>query len=333
MSNKVMIIAEGGVNHNGSITLAKKLVSNAKKSGADYIKFQYYITENIVLKNSKLAKYQKKNSTNKSSQYDLLKKLELSKEDIYELYKFAKKIKQKIFFSVFDIESFNFINGFNFDYIKIPSGEIDNYPLLDSISRFKNKIILSTGMSNLIEIKSAIKILTKNVISKKNINILHCNTEYPSPINDINMNAMVTLRKKFKINVGYSDHSESLEVPIIATSLGAKIIEKHFTLNKKLSGPDHRASLNPQQFKKMVSNIRNTEIILGSFTKKLSISEKNNIKVVRKSIVANQNIKKGEIFSIKNLTIKRPAGGIPSSLFYKMIGKKSKKNYKKDQQI
>ena len=333
MNNKVLIIAEGGVNHNGNISLAKKLISRAKNCGADYIKFQYYITENIILKKSKLANYQIKNSINKSNQYDLLKKLELNQDQVYELVKFAKKINQKIFFSVFDNESFNFIHTFKFDYIKIPSGEIDNYSLLNSISKTKNKIILSTGMSNLYEIKQALKILTKNTIPKKNINILHCNTEYPSPIKDINMNSMITLKEKLRVNIGYSDHSNSSEVPITATSLGAKFIEKHFTLNRKLSGPDHNSSFIPQEFKKMVNNIRNTEIILGSFTKKLSSSEKNNIKVVRKSIVASQNIKKSDVFSEKNITIKRPGTGIPSSLFYKMIGRKSKKNYKKNQQI
>ncbi len=333
MKNKLLIIAEGGVNHNGNLSLAKKMISSSKQCGADYIKFQYYITENLILKKSKLANYQKKNSIKKTNQYDLLKKLELKQDQVYELVKFANKIKQKIFFSIFDEESFNFINSFNFDYIKIPSGEIDNYPLLNAISKKKNKIILSTGMSNLNEIKKALKILKSNIIPKEYINILHCNTEYPSPIIDINMNSMNTLRKKLNVNVGYSDHSNSSEVPIVATSLGAKFIEKHFTLNRKLSGPDHKSSLIPKEFKSMVKKIRNTEIILGSSEKKLSSSESNNIRIVRKSIVASTEIKKGEILNEKNISIKRPGTGIPASSFYKVLGRKSKKNYKKNQQI
>lgn len=335
MNNKVIIIAEAGVNHNGKILNAIKLIDQSKKIGADYIKFQYFKADKIVIKKSKLAKYQKKNINNKlNDQYNLLKKLEFTDDQVIKIVKYANSIKQKIFFSVFDKDDLAFISQFNFDYIKIPSGEINNYPLLLKIAKLNKKIILSTGMSDLKDISFALNTMLKAGLAKKNINLLHCNTEYPTPLIDINMRAMITIQKKFKINnIGYSDHSNNYEIPIVATALGAKIIEKHFTLSNKLNGPDHKASLNPLNFEKMVSNIRNTEIALGSIIKKVSFSEQKNIDIVRKSIVAIKDINKGDKFTENNLSVKRPGGGISPVNYFKLIGKISKKNYKKDQQI
>lgn len=334
MKNNVKIIAEAGVNHNGSIKIAKKLIDEAKLANADFIKFQYYTTNNIVIKTSKLASYQKKNvNKNILTQYNLLKKYEFNKNQIKELIKYAKFKKINIFFSIFDLESLNFLKKLNIKFIKIPSGEIDNAPLLEAIGSLKKQIIMSTGMSELAEIKYALKILITSGTPKKNITVLHCNTEYPSPINDINMKAMVNIKKKLGVDIGYSDHSNSIEVPIVAVALGAKVIEKHFTLNKKLSGPDHKASLSPKELKSMILNIKNTEKILGSELKKITKSEMKNKSVVRKSIVALQNIKKGEKFTKKNLTLKRPGTGISPKEYYKLIGKISKKNFYVNEQI
>tara|TARA_B100001964_G_scaffold18338_2_gene18803 strand:- start:6887 stop:7678 length:792 start_codon:yes stop_codon:yes gene_type:complete len=262
-----------------------------------------------------------------------LKKLELSESKISELINYANKKKIKIFFSVFDIESINFIKSFKINLFKIPSGEINNLPYLTAMGKLKSKLILSTGMANIEEIDLAIKTLIKSGTPKKNIIVMHCNTEYPSPIEDINMRSMLTIKNKFKVEIGYSDHSNSDEVPIVAVSLGAKVIEKHFTISKKLNGPDHKTSLDPKQFKKMAQNIRNTESILGSYLKKPSKSELKNIKIVRKSIVALKDIKKGEVFSSSNLTVKRPGTGISPIYWDRYIGKVSRKNFKKDSLI
>ncbi|MBO06647.1 MAG: N-acetylneuraminate synthase [Parcubacteria group bacterium] len=333
-NNKTIIIAEAGVNHNGKLSLAKKLVDEVKNVGADFIKFQFFKTENIILKKTKLTQYQKKNiSNNNIDQYKLLKKLELSESKISELINYANKKKIKIFFSVFDIESINFIKSFKINLFKIPSGEINNLPYLTAMGKLKSKLILSTGMANIEEIDLAIKTLIKSGTPKKNIIVMHCNTEYPSPIEDINMRSMLTIKNKFKVEIGYSDHSNSDEVPIVAVSLGAKVIEKHFTISKKLNGPDHKTSLDPKQFKKMAQNIRNTESILGSYLKKPSKSELKNIKIVRKSIVALKDIKKGEVFSSSNLTVKRPGTGISPIYWDRYIGKVSRKNFKKDSLI
>ena len=332
--NKIFIIAEAGVNHNGKLSLAKKLIDEVKNVGADFIKFQCFKTENIILKKTKLAPYQKKNQSNDNNdQYKLLKKLELNESRITELINYANNKKIKIFFSVFDIESINFIKNFKINLFKIPSGEINNLPYLKAIGKLKSQLILSTGMANIEEIEFAIKTLIKSGTPKKNIIAMHCNTEYPSPIEDINLRSMLTIKNKFNVEIGYSDHSNSYEVPIVAASLGAKIIEKHFTISKKLKGPDHKSSLDPKQFKKMVQNIRNTESILGSYVKKPSKSELKNIKIVRKSIVALENIFEGEKFKKKNLAIKRPGKGISPVLFYKILGKTSKRNYKKNELI
>lgn len=332
--NKVKIIAEIGPNHNGKIALAKKLICRAKIAGADYVKFQTYKTEDIILKNAIKAEYQIKNTKIKNeTQFNMLKKLELSFDDFKKLYKFSKLKKIKFISTAFDIKSLDFINTLNPDFLKIPSGEITNYPLLKEIAKKKKKILLSTGMSNIGEIKKAIKILTKNGLTKKKITILQCNTEYPTPFEDVNLNVLETFKKNFKTDVGYSDHTLGIEASLAAVAYGAKIIEKHFTLDKNLNGPDHKASLDPKNFKIMVECIRNIEKAMGSRIKKPTLSEIKNIKIARKSIVAITAIKRGEVFSKKNIGTKRPGHGISPMNWPRIIGKKSLKNYNKDDLI
>ncbi len=331
---KTIIIAEAGVNHNGSYRIAKKMIEVAKNSGADFIKFQSFKAKNIVTKDSDMAKYQIKNlKTNKISQYQMLKKLEIDKKFHIKLINFCNKLKIKFLSTPFDIESIEMLNKFNLQYLKIPSGEITNLPYLQKIGSLNKKLFFSTGMSNLKEIKSALNILIKSGTKKNNIYVMHCNTAYPTPYKDINLNAMITIREKLKINVGYSDHSLGDEVSLSAVALGAKVIEKHFTLNRNLIGPDHIASLEPNELKSMIRKIRNIEVSLGSKTKKITNSEVVNKNIARKSIVALKNIKKGEAFSEVNITVKRPGYGISPMKWNKIIGKKSKKNFKIDDLI
>ncbi len=325
--SKVFIVAEAGVNHNGDLKKAKELVKVAKKVGADAVKFQYYKTENLALKKAPKTNYQRKNEKKFKNQFDMLKKYELSKDHLVFLKKIAKKLKIELFVSVFNHDDFKEIKKLNFPIIKIPSGEINNVPLLKYIGKANKKTILSTGMSHMQEIKKTIDLLKKNGLKKEKLTVLHCNSAYPTPINNINLNAIKTIKKEIKISVGYSDHTETELTSLAAVSLGAKVIEKHLTLNKKLDGPDHRTSFNPMEFKKMVEKIRVTEKILGSSFKFVSNSEAKNKKLVRKSIVAKKRIKKGEIFSEKNLTLLRPAGGKNPYLWDQLIGKKSKRNY------
>ena len=329
MKNKIIIIAEAGGNHNGSIKNAYKLVDIAKKAGADYVKFQTFKAETLVSKNAPKAKYQKKN-VKKISHFELIKKLEMSYEMHVKLIKYCKKKKIKFLSSPFCIDSFDLLRKFNLDFIKIPSGEITNLPLLRHIKKFKNNIILSTGMSNTNEIKRAVKIL-KN--KNRKLILLHCNTEYPSPVQDLNLNAMLTLKKQFNLDVGYSDHSLGINVPIIATSLGAKVIEKHFTISKRMVGPDHLASLNPKELISMVKAIRSTEIILGKKNKIVSNSEKKNISIARKSLFASRDIKKGEKFSLNNLACLRPGFGISPMDIDKVCKLKAKQFFLKGQMI
>tara|TARA_Y100000590_G_C15694639_1_gene1004664 strand:+ start:418 stop:1413 length:996 start_codon:yes stop_codon:yes gene_type:complete len=327
---KTQIILEAGVNHNGDLDKAKKMIDIASKAGADFIKFQTFEAKNLLTRKAPKAFYQKKNTKKKESQYKMLKKFELSEKDHIELIKHCKRKKINFLSSPFSIESFDLLKKLRLKIIKIPSGEINNLPYLKYIGKFKKKIILSTGMSYLSEVKDAIKILVKSGTPKKNITVLHCNTEYPSPLQDINLKAMNTIREKLGVKVGYSDHTIGDTTSIAATSLGASIIEKHFTLNKNFSGPDHKSSLLPSEVFKMVEKIRATEKILGSNVKKPSFSESKNRKIVRKSIIANRFIKCGEKFTEKNLTTKRPGYKISPMNWNKIIGKKSKKNYKKD---
>lgn len=324
-NNKVYIIAEAGVNHNGKLVLAKQLIRQAKLIGADAIKFQSYITENLVTKSSVSAPYQNKTQT---SQYKLLKKYELSQKKQIKLFNYCKLIKIDFLSSAFDSKSLNFLKTLSLKYYKIPSGEINNYPLLKQFGEIKKKIILSTGMASYQEIKNALKILNKFGTPNKNITILHCNSAYPTPIKDANLKILRKFQYLFKKNnIGYSDHTTSTETSLVAVALGSKIIEKHITINKKLKGPDHSSSFNIKEFKNLISSIRKIEILLGQDKKKISKSEIKNIKYVRKSIVAKVDIKKGDIFSKDNLTVKRPALGISPVNYEKLLGKKAKNNF------
>jgi N,N'-diacetyllegionaminate synthase len=331
---KTLIIAEIGPNHNGNISLAKKLILSAKRSGADYVKFQTYKTEEVLIKNLKKANYQIKNTLNKKeTQFEMLKKFEFSQKNFIKLFKFCKKIKIKFLTTAFDLDSIDFVKRLNLDFFKIPSGEINNLLFLRKIGKFNKKIIISTGMSNIREIDNALKILIKSGTKKKNITVMHCNTEYPTPFRDANLKSIVSMKKKFKTSIGYSDHTLGIEAPIAAVVFGAKIIEKHFTLNKNMKGPDHKISLEPKELKFMINCIRNIEVAIGSGIKKKTHSEKKNIYLVRRSIVAKKNILKGEYFSNENLTVKRPADGKSPLLWDSIIGKKSKKNYLIDEKI
>ena len=329
----VFIIAEAGVNHNGSISIAKRLIDIAAKAGADAVKFQTFKTENLVTKKAKKANYQKKNSNKDQSQFHMLKKLELTPLMHKRLLSYSEKKNILFLSSPFDLSSIDFLNNLKLKIFKIPSGEITNLPYLKKIGGLNKKIILSTGMSNMNEIKNALNILVKSGTKKKNITVLHANTEYPTPIRDVNLRSMLSIGKILNVNFGYSDHTLGFEVSVAAVALGASCIEKHFTLNSNMRGPDHRASLEPKELTKMINAIRNIEIALGSSIKRPSKSEMPNIKIVRKSLVASQDIKKGEIFTEQNLTTKRPGTGLSPFKIIKFLGKRSLKNYKKDQQI
>ncbi len=330
---KTIIIAEAGVNHNGNINLAKKMVRAAASAGADIVKFQTFTAAETHTKKTKKATYQKKNTRKDKSLYEIIKKLELSKNDHFILKKECKKNKIEFLSSPFDIKSIDLLNDLGVRRFKIPSGEINNLPFLKYIGKFNKKIILSSGMSTISEIREAIQILRRSGTNKKKIVVLQCNTEYPTPFKDANLKAMLTIKSKLKIDTGYSDHTLGIELPIAAAALGAKIIEKHFTLNKKFEGPDHSSSIDCNELKFMIKSIRNIEKSMGNGVKSPTKSEIKNIKIVRKSIVAKKNIKKGEKFSNKNLTIKRPGTGISPMKWESFLGKKANKNYKIDELI
>lgn len=326
--NKVLIIAEAGVNHNGSIEIAKKLIDKAAEAKADVIKFQTFTADSLVNKNVKKAEYQQKTGNSQESQYDMLKRLELDVDMHKELITYCNKKKIKFLSTPFDLESIDLLNDLGMDIYKIPSGEVTNYPYLKKIAKLQKTIIMSTGMCTLEEVRDALKVLKENGAS--NIKLLHCNTEYPTPMKDVNLKAMVTMKNEFNLEVGYSDHTKGIEVPIAAVALGATIIEKHFTLDRNMEGPDHKASLEPEELKEMVHSIRNIELALGSGEKKPSESEMKNINVVRKFIVAKENIKKGEKFTEDNITCKRTGKGISAMQWNKVINKIANKNYVKE---
>lgn len=330
---KVKIIAEIGPNHNGNVSLAKKLILSAKKSGADYVKFQTFITEDVITSNLRKADYQIKNTKSNETQFQMLKKLQLSFNQFKIIKKFCDKNKIKFLSTAFDLKSLKFINSLKPDYIKIPSGEINNLPLLKAIAKLKKKTILSTGMCSMKEVINTINILKKNGLKKTKITLLHCNSEYPTPLKDVNLRVITTYKNFFNIDVGYSDHTLSQKVPIAAVVLGSSIIEKHFTLNNKYKGPDHKMSFNPKNFLEMVKNIRETQILLGKNKKVVTKSESNNRKLVRRSVVATQKIKVGEKFTLKNLGVKRPGYGKSPLKFFEILGKYSGKNYKIDDLI
>ncbi|UTH00866.1 N-acetylneuraminate synthase [Macrococcoides canis] len=327
----VYIIAEAGVNHNGDMNLAKKLIEEAANSGANAVKFQSFIADKLVTKTAERAKYQDRNTNNNDSQYNMLKKLELDYSKHKELQLYAKSLGIDFLSSAFDLESIDLLEELEMPMYKIPSGEINNVPYLEKIAKTGKPIILSTGMCYLADIEFAIHLIKSQ--NNNNITILHCSTEYPTPMEDVNLKAMNTIESAFNYPIGYSDHTEGIIIPIAAVARGAKIIEKHFTLDKNMEGPDHKASLEPEELKNMVDQIRALEVALGDGIKKPSSAELENMKVVRKSIVASQNINKGERFSEENLTLKRPGTGINPKQWYDLIGKESNFNYQKDEFI
>jgi len=329
----VFIIAEAGVNHNGSLDLAKKLVDVAVEAGADAVKFQTFKAKNLVSREAKKAKYQIKNTGSDESQYEMLKKLELGFDEFVELKRYCDEKGIMFLSTPFDFESIKFLDELGLEIFKIPSGEITNYPYLKEIAKLKKRIILSTGMANLCEIEQAINVIEKFGTNIENITVLHANTEYPTPFEDVNLKAMLTIKEAFKVDVGYSDHTLGIEVPIAAVAIGAKVIEKHFTLDRNMEGPDHRASLNPDELKAMIKAIRNIEIALGNGIKKPSKSESKNIEIARKVLVAKRDIKKGEKFSEENLTVKRAGKGISPMRWEEIIGKVANRNFKEDEKI
>ena len=326
--NRACIIAEAGVNHNGNIDKAVKMIQTASKIGADIIKFQAFNVDETILKNTRKAKYQLLNTKKNEDQYEMIKKFEFSFQDFRYLKKMCKKYNIEFMCSIFDIKTLNLLKKLELKKFKIPSGEINNYPLLIELGKLKKELILSTGMSTMIEIKNAINLLTKSGTPKNKISILHCHSAYPTNLYDVNLLAMRTIGEKFRIKFGFSDHTKEVETAICAVCLGAKIIEKHLTLNNFSKGPDHKASLNPKDFASMVKGIRNAEIILGSKIKKPQKNELKNIKFVRKSFVAIKNIKKNDILNLNNISLKRPGIGIQGDKWFNIQNKKSSKNYK-----
>ena len=331
---RTLIIAEAGVNHNGSLELAKLLVDAAADAGVDYVKFQTFEAENLVTKSAKQAEYQKKNiGDSNNSQYQMLKNLELSHADHEVLIEYCKQKGVRFFSTAFDLESIDYLASLDLPLWKIPSGEITNYPYLRKIALQGKPVVLSTGMCDVADIKNALDILIKFGLTKGQITILHCNTEYPTPFEDVNLRAMRTISEEFGVKVGYSDHTQGIEVPIAAVALGAEVIEKHFTLDRNLPGPDHKASLEPDELKAMVSAIRNIEQAMGDGEKKVTVSEGKNIAIARKSIVAACPIKKGEILFEENLTVKRPGTGISPMRWEEIVGTIAIRDYNEDELI
>lgn len=332
--NKVLIIAEAGVNHNGSLEIAKLLIDKAAEAGVDYIKFQTFKSEKLVAKSAKQAEYQQRNlGKSDDNQLSMLKKLELSENDHKELIEYCNKKGVKFFSTAFDLSTIDLLKSFNIGFWKIPSGEITNYPYLKKIASFHEPIILSTGMCELSDIETALNVLIEGGANKDNITVLHCNTEYPTPFADVNLKAMLEIGNKFGVKIGYSDHTKGIEVPIAAVALGATVIEKHFTLDKNMKGPDHKASLEPDELKAMVSAIRNIEQALGNGHKEISSSERKNIEVARKSIVAACNIKKGERLTEDNLTVKRPGTGISPMRWNEVVGTIAVRDFEEEEMI
>ena len=330
-----LIIAEAGVNHNGSIELAKQLVDKAVEAGVDYIKFQTFKASKLVTKAAKQAEYQQKNIGKEGDgQYQMLKKLELSPEEHEILIDYCRQLGIKFFSTAFDFDSIEYLHSLNLGLWKIPSGEVTNFPFLKRIAAFNESTILSTGMCDMEDVRAAVNALNKNGLSKENLILLHCNTEYPTPFEDVNLKAMDALRNEFGVEVGYSDHTKGIEVPIAAVALGATVIEKHFTLGRNMEGPDHKASLEPDELKAMVSAIRNIEkAVGGDGTKHISDSERKNIAIARKSIVAACDIKAGETFTEQNLTVKRPGNGISPMKWEEIIGKTAIRDFAEDELI
>lgn len=326
--DKVIIIAEAGVNHNGDIEIAKRLIDVAAKSGADYVKFQTASLDGIVSKSAKMSRYQIENTGVETSQKEMLSKLLLPYDAFKELYEYCKEKNIEFLSTPFDIESIDFLNELGVPFWKIPSGEVTNYPYLKHIGQTGKPVIMSCGMSTLEEVEAAIRVLKEN--GTKEISILHCNTDYPTKMQDVNLRAMNWLKEKLEVPVGYSDHTLGIEVSIAAVALGAEIIEKHFTLDRNMEGPDHICSLEPMELEHMVKAVRNIELALGEKEKKVTDSEKHNIEVARKSIVCAKRIKCGETIKEDMLTTKRPGNGINPMLWEEVIGKTSNRDYEED---
>jgi N,N'-diacetyllegionaminate synthase len=329
----VTIIAEAGVNHNGELSLAFELIDAAAKAGADFVKFQSFKADSLVTQHAKKAAYQIKRNENHETQYQMLKRLELSDDMHHSLIARCKEKNIGFLSSGFDLNSIDYLASLQIPIIKIPSGEITNLPYLRHVGGLDKNIILSTGMANMQEIRDAINILQQAGTDLSNITILHCNSEYPTPMSDVNLAAMKKIATQLNVKVGYSDHTEGIEVPIAAVALGAVVIEKHFTIDRKFEGPDHKASLEPDELSHMIRAIRNIQKAIGSDIKKPSKSELSNLQVVRKSIVASQNIKLGDVFSEQNITVKRPGNGISPMKWDCIIGTIADRNYVKDELI
>jgi len=326
----VFIIAEAGVNHNGSVELACRLVDEAKRAGADCVKFQTFKAEKLVSHSAHKAEYQKE-TTGDGSQIDMLKKLELSNHEFLELKAYCDKRGICFLSTPFDFESIEFLNSIDMPFWKIPSGEVTNLPYLLALAKTGKPVVMSTGMCDMEEVKAAIKVLREN--GTKEIKLLHCNTEYPTPFEDVNLRAMLTMRDTFDLEVGYSDHTKGIEVPIAAVALGATVIEKHFTLDCNMDGPDHKASLEPEELAAMVTGIRHIEKALGSEIKAPSLSERKNKAVARKSIVAKTNIRRGEKFTEENITVKRPGTGISPMKWFEILGTIAIRDFHEDELI
>lgn len=329
----VFIIAEAGVNHNGSLELAKQLINVAVEAGADAVKFQTFKADKLVSKTAQKADYQKQTTDSSESQYAMIKKLELGADAHHELMAYCKSKKILFLSTPFDHESIDLLHGMGMSIFKIPSGEITNLPYLRHIGSLKKKVILSTGMANLDEIEDALNILIGAGMQKEDITVLHATTEYPCPMDEVNLRAMATLAQAFEVKTGYSDHTKGIEIPIAAAAMGATVIEKHFTLDSSMEGPDHKASLEPHELIAMVKAVRNVEKALGDGIKKASRSEIKNIAVARKSIVASRAIRKGEILSAENLSVKRPGNGISPMRWDEIVGTPACKDYHEDEML
>ena len=333
MPNRTLIIAEAGVNHNGDIKIAKQLIDVAADCGADYVKFQTFSADRIVTKSADKAEYQKQSSDSSESQFEMLKRLELSVEMHLELIEHCKHKSIKFLSTGFDIQSVDLLVGLGLNLVKIPSGEITNLPLLRHIGSLDLPVILSSGMSTMKEIGDALLILEQTGLPRAQITVLHCTTEYPAPKSEVNLRAMNSIRNTLGVAVGYSDHTLGIEVSVAAVALGASVIEKHFSIDRSLPGPDHKASLEPDELLAMVKAIRNIEVALGSDVKEPTISEIKNIRIARKSILAGRKIEIGEILSASNLVVKRPGGGVSPMHWDQMIGQIASRNYLPDEMI
>jgi N,N'-diacetyllegionaminate synthase len=331
--NHVLIIAEAGVNHNGSVELAKRLAEKAKEAGADIVKYQTANPNKIVTKSAGLARYQLENLGSDDNQYMMLKKLMFPYDVYSEIFAYCREIGIEPLSTPFDIDSIAYLDTLKMPFWKIPSGEITNYPYLVAIAQTHKPVVLSTGMSDMCEVMAATDLLIKNGTPKDGLIVLHCNTQYPTPYEDVNLRAMETMRRELSLPVGYSDHTQGISIPIAAVALGAVIIEKHFTLDRNMPGPDHKASLEPNEFKSMVRAIRQIECAMGNGVKEPQSSEVENINIVRKSIVANKAITTGEIFSEENITTKRPGTGVSPMKWMEIIGHRAKRDYREDEQI